>query len=296
MSRVVGAPLLLLVFLSACGDLSAGGAGGFNQGGFEFGGATSDGGGANPGTGGGGGQGSFDYSGLCGIVDCIPGARDDSCLPGNVGGAGGAGGVAGVEQSGCQIAVERELPVALCGPAGWGEASAVCSSSADCGPGLGCVLSESGNEGGGGSQAPSVGQCRPYCCGDLELCPAETFCAPVPLFDAASALPDPNTAIPIPVCTPIVECQLLEDTCGPELTCSIVREDGSTSCVAIGSGRLCQPCPCADGFVCSLDSGTCVQLCDTNSNDCPGTGALCQGGGPLPDGVGLCVLGDADCR
>ena len=98
-----------------------------------------------------------------------------------------------------------------------------------------------------------------------------------------------------PVCAPIIACQLLGDSCGEGQTCSIVRANGDTSCVPIGDGGLCNPCPCAEGYVCSFSSGTCQKLCDTNTNDCPGEGAICQGGS-LPNDVGLCVLGDSECH
>ncbi|MBL8744505.1 MAG: hypothetical protein JNK04_25530, partial [Myxococcales bacterium] len=238
-------------------------------GGFGFGG-TSSGGGISEPPPGGSGPGSFDYSQLCGLeaADCVPSALDPSCTPvaqgGPVGGgpsaggaaAGGAGGEAEGGSSsgtggsapayGCQITTtDGNEPAATCDVTGFANVGAVCNASTDCSPGLGCVLSSTGNNEGGGAAAPPVGLCRPYCCGDLEDCPPETFCAPLPLFDAARELEDPSTAIPIPVCTPIIDCQLLGDSCGEGQTCSIVRTNGDTSCVPVGDGGLCSPCPCA---------------------------------------------------
>ncbi len=105
-----------------------------------------------------------------------------------------------------------------------------------------------------------------------------------------------NPSRVIPVCMGVTPCQLLtKSACPTDKTCSIVRADGTTSCVDTGSGQFCQACPCAAGFTCSA-TGVCQKLCLTSSqnNDC-GLGK-CQGGSNnLPTGIGLCVGGDADC-
>ncbi len=305
---------MLALGLTACGIGTAGpgGFGGEGEGGISFGGMSSGGGAVFGGGGGGGGPpGPFDYSGLCGIEGCVPGDLVTSCVvdPGGPGGAGGAGGGAsgGAEPGGggaggaaelgaCQIADVEGAPVASCGAAGLTIINGVCNSSADCLPGLGCVLASGGGNEGGGPGTPAVGLCRPYCCGDLEDCPESTFCAPQPMFDAEAALEDPSTALAIPVCMPVMGCQLLGDDCPDGHTCTVVRADGDTSCVPASEGTLCEPCECAAGFVCNFGTGLCMQLCDTSVADCPGEGALCQGGGTLPDMVGLCVGGDATCE
>ncbi|NUP11600.1 MAG: hypothetical protein HOW73_36605 [Polyangiaceae bacterium] len=307
--------------------------GGFNPGGSYEGGAGFGGEGGMPTP-----PGPFNYTALCGIgiESCVPGENlSAGCSPepngggagvggaseggAGVGGAGqggqsqggapGAGGEAGAPEGGaggggplpgysCQVADARGAPSSQCLPSGNTLINGVCNSSADCLPGLGCVLASEGEtEGtGGGPEAPPVGLCRPYCCDELEDCPQDTFCAPEPMFDAGAQLEDPRSALPIPVCTPIHSCTLLGTTDCPEgETCSVVRADGATSCVPIGEGTLCQPCDCAAGFICIFGTGTCAQLCDTNASDCPGEGAICQGGGNFPDMVGVCVGGDATC-
>lgn len=301
--------------------------GGGDVGGFDWGGGSSA-----DGYGGGGGgapqpPGRFTYEALCGIDRCVPGDLTRACTPEEgggptgvggaggesegggaaEGGAGGEGGVPGAGGSGgaelanaCQIADRGGSPVTTCGTAGTGIIAGPCKSSDDCLPGLGCVLQNTGemNE-GGGPVAPPLGICRPYCCGDLEACPADTFCAPVPMFDESLAQEDPLAALPIPVCTPLDPCQLLGDDdkdCVEGETCSVVRASGATSCVPIGEGTLCQPCPCAEGHVCNFGTGLCLKLCDTTASECMGEGAVCQGGGNLPDPVGVCIGGDAVCK
>lgn len=292
------------------------GFGGMNVGGYGLGGS---GGSINP-------PGPFTYSGLCGIETCTPGDLATPCVPddgggspgvggagggsagaggadeggapeGGAGGTGGAGGAGGSpENVACQIADQDGTPGSVCATTGTTIINGVCNSSADCLPGLGCVLASTGENEGGGPPSPAVGICRPYCCDALEKCPESTFCAPEPMFDAAAALEDPTAALPIPVCKPTSPCQLLGTDCPEGATCSVVRADGDTSCIPIGPGTLCQPCPCAVGFVCNFGTGECQQLCDTMTNDCPGIGAVCGGGiTGLPDNVGYCIGGDSVC-
>ena len=238
---------------------------------------------------------AFDYAALCGEGVCEPGERA-TCGPVRDGGEGGAGGFAqgGASPSGaggggdsgsaqgCQLVSDGGLATPTCGPVGPGASEAACQSNADCADGLGCVGLDAGSEPG------SVGLCRPYCCGDLEACPTGTFCAPQALLADTTTL--------VPVCRPVEPCTLLaEGVCPSGTACTVVRADGTTSCAAIGAGGLCDPCPCAEGFVCSLGTNECQQLCRTDlQNVCPG-GAICQGGGALPDGVGVCVGGDTTC-
>jgi hypothetical protein len=95
---------------------------------------------------------------------------------------------------------------------------------------------------------------------------------------------------------PVQECTLLEILqCPAAETCAVVRDDGTTSCVAIGSalaGQSCETDHCAGGLVCLGTPGTrsCYVLCHTGSTkECAGP-EKCQGGLPLfPDpGVGIC--------
>ncbi len=145
-----------------------------------------------------------------------------------------------------------------------------CQTAADCGAGLACVAT------------PSGGLCRPYCCDQVEDCPADTYCAPTPMAEGN---------VKIPVCLPAYSCKVLdEQTCPAGQTCTIVRDDGTTSCVELGDGQRGDACPCAQGYVCSKFTNTCLKLCHIGNDavDC-GVGS-CQGGVmAYPDGIGICA-------
>ena len=141
---------------------------------------------------------------------------------------------------------------------------------ADCGVGLACVATA------------SSGLCRPYCCGQVEECPIDTYCAPTAMAESA---------IEIPVCLPAYKCKVLDEaTCPTGQTCTIVRDDGTTSCVEVGEGVRGDACPCAPGHVCSKFTNTCLKLCHigNDAEDC-GAGS-CQGGVmAYPEGIGICA-------
>jgi hypothetical protein len=217
----------------------------------------------------------FSYQYLCGSSSsiCVPGGGTDLCAPGGNPIMGGPGLDASVLS--CRLVSPDGGPiVAECGMGGGALEGDPCMSAADCAAELGCVAS-----------GTIHGICRNYCCASLESCQADTYCVKAPMADAP--------AIQIPVCIPAMKCVLLDDsTCPPGLTCTIVREDGTTSCVppaTAGMGTYGQPCPCAAGFTCSWANGTCLQLCHTGSTEC-GENGYCQGGlQPYPMGIGYCV-------
>ncbi len=162
--------------------------------------------------------------------------------------------------------------VNACALPGEVEVGLPCLDVGDCAPGLACV---------------HPGECRPYCCGDLEQCPKDTFCQLELLEDDGKG----ETTVEIPVCAVANNCTLLDDaTCPSGLTCSIVRVDGTTSCVKPGQGGLGDPCRCDAGFVCAWALNECYQLCKIgSSNTCP-AGYACQGGSSMyPNGFGVCV-------
>jgi hypothetical protein len=241
--------------------------------------------------------GPITYAALCGDGDCDPtydgcvapagdgGAGEGGAGEGGAGaGAGGAqagGGGAGTAQVTCHVGVVDGKTAPTCSPAGAGRVLGPCQSDLDCGPGLGCVASA--------NTAPVTGVCQHYCCGDLEACPADTYCAPQPLFA--------DGTLSVPVCTQVAPCMLLTEGACPEgQTCTVVRADGTTSCVPVGEGGQCSACPCGPGFVCSNATGTCQKLCHTDGvGECGGESGTCQGGSNLPSGVGVCIGGDADC-
>ncbi len=175
----------------------------------------------------------------------------------------------------CQLGWNGMVVAGQCGAIGAAQSGQPCLSTHDCAGGFGCVGS---------------GVCRPYCCGDLEACPAQTFCAPVPLAPADA--PDAKSPPSIPVCQPAEPCTLLDDNSCAKTgqTCTIVRSDGTVSCVDPGKGKAGESCPCAAGFVCSFALGACLKLCHTNNpTDCP-MGYQCSGGSkPYPSGFGVCV-------
>ncbi|TKD10000.1 hypothetical protein [Polyangium fumosum] len=236
---------------------------------------TTDGGGTGGATSGGGidfpppnppPDGNTSYTHLCG-AGCM---SSESAL-----GCGVAMNPDGTPQVACQIVPTPNGASAQCLTPGTFQAGDPCTKGSDCAPGLGCARTGS-----------SVGSCRPYCCGAVEACPEDTYCAPAPMAD------DTMNAAPlsIPVCIPATECTLLDDTSCPEgLTCTIVREDGTTSCVAPGASGLDGACPCAAGYLCVAAFKKCLALCHTGGNDCP-EGMFCQGGAnSYPDGIGVCV-------
>ena len=170
----------------------------------------------------------------------------------------------------CKLAPISGAAVAGCTQAGDLVVSNPCQTAGDCGVGLACVAT------------PSGGVCRPYCCGQVEACPIDTYCAPVPMAEAA---------VKIPVCLPAYKCKPLDDsTCTNGQTCTIVRDDGTTSCVDPGDGSRGDACPCSAGQVCSKITNTCLKLCHIG-NDAADCGAgSCQGGVMgYPDGIGICV-------
>lgn len=252
---------------------------------------------------------SSNYAELCGQGECKPGVaggciRTSSVVATTgvggssgtgVGGAGttgvggaGVGGSASTSSAppdvdlGCQVSADGEHPSSVCAPVGGSAFNGPCQSAADCAEGLGCVVSADPME-------PMLGLCRPYCCGDWEDCPQATYCAPRPQAERPDRL--------APVCISVVPCQLLTDGACPEgQMCTVVRADGSTSCIPKGTGRLCDACPCAPGHVCSGE-GKCQKLCHTDSTDECGAGSICAGGSVgYPDGIGLCVGGPSTCE
>src|SRR5439155_9744950 len=129
----------------------------------------------------------------------------------------------------------------------------------------------------------TTGVCRPYCCASLDDCAKETFCHPEAMAEAMFK------PVLIPVCIPETHCQLLDDsTCPTGLTCTVVRDDGTTSCVQPGSHKRGEPCPCAPGYVCSTFDNECTKLCHVGGNDCD-PGGTCTGGiYGYPSDIGLC--------
>lgn len=244
-------------------------------------GATS---GGSPGAGGGGGidtnlggtmsPGAFNYAALCG-QGCEPG---EACATPFDEGEGGAGGASSedFDPTACQLVFDETSGdvESACAPVGEATADMPCLDSSDCAPGLGCV-------------APGV--CRQYCCGSLDACAGDTFCAPRPM--STGDVPRYQTAPFIPVCVKVADCVLLDDTtCPADQTCTVVKSDGTVSCTTPGEGTAGESCQCAAGHVCKPEIDTCFKLCRLDRpDDCP-SAHTCQGGVSMyPSGFGICV-------
>jgi hypothetical protein len=133
----------------------------------------------------------------------------------------------------------------------------------------------------------SAGTCRHYCCSGNQSCRLDQFCD----IQRTSS----GSTLNVPVCVPTRQCDLLQPgTCPSGDTCAVVREDGSLSCVEVGSatvGQSCQAEHCASGLVClGAATRTCYALCEVGKqNQCP-TSQTCKGGLPLfvDPSVGVC--------
>jgi hypothetical protein len=238
------------------------------------------------------------FAHLCGVGECALGVTPSTCDrspgPGEGGAGGGVDGAGGGDADGgaggtavppvaslCKLAPgEDGVAEGTCLPSGENQEGQVCASASDCAAGLGC-------------EAETL-KCRPYCCGDVEACPAQTFCAPRPMAEETSEAPTP-----IPLCVPVTDCVLLDTTCGEGQTCSIVREDGTTSCVPAGTGEACDDCSvnaCADGFICSKSTNRCLKLCHVNGSTDECMGGFCTSGSmAYPEDIGVCAGGPSDC-
>jgi hypothetical protein len=206
------------------------------------------------------------YADLCGSGICSIGG--DDCEQGTAGGE--------PQETSCQLVPGEGAAVSECAPVGTFDEGEPCNSANNCAAGLGCAATPNAG-----------GVCRSYCCGDVESCPANTYCEPQEMAEDTINTP----RLEIPVCIPVTPCQLLnEKSCTAPLTCTIVRADGTTSCVMPGQGEINEDCPCAAGYVCSKLQNKCLKLCDTDMPEAYcGAGMSCFGGNAgFPEGVGVC--------
>jgi len=192
----------------------------------------------------------------------------------------------------CRIVLRDNHTVAACAPAGTVTESNFCASDDECAPGLACV------------GAPGLGRCLRYCCKAWSM-------ASPPSGDAGSVThyctPQPLVARPmerIPVWVKLDNCTLLDDElqCPKGTTCTVVTNDGRTTCVPAGPGRDFASCaeePCDRGYVCL---GTIERRCRKLCRDTPEGSASCSGGGycqkvpTIPTGYGICAGGDAGAK
>jgi hypothetical protein len=212
-------------------------------------------------------DGHSSYIALCGGGGCFDAAGPSACSTET--------NPDGIPLFTCQVVPTLQGPSPVCVTPGTLEQGAPCVATQDCKATLGCARTEAGG-----------GTCLPYCCGDVEACAKGSYCAPRPIYDDVIS-PKP---LPIPVCLTATSCTLLDDTTCPDgKTCTLVRPDGTTSCVTPGPCYLGDSCPCAAGHVCAMTLNKCLALCQVGKNDCP-VGMICQAGAKsLPDGIGICV-------
>lgn len=203
---------------------------------------------------------------------------------------GSDGGDAGTTTLACRVVLRDNHSVAACAPAGAVTESNFCASDDECAPGLACV------------GEPGLGRCLRYCCkawsmpaqGPTDGGTATHYCTPQPL----AARPTER----IPVWVKLDNCTLLDDElqCAKGTTCTVVTNDGRTTCVPAGTGRDYASCaeePCDRGYVClgTVDR-RCRKLCrESDTTACSG-GGYCQKVPTIPTGYGICAGGDAGTK
>jgi hypothetical protein len=171
-------------------------------------------------------------------------------------------------------------PATGCSPSSGDRVAGACQASYQCAPGYDCV--------------GATGSCRHYCCAGNTVCDPNAFCD-VQFLNQASATP-------VPVCMPIITCNLQDQLAQPPhacssdtQTCAVVREDGQTGCVdvgPVGPGQSCDSDHCNAGLVCLGAPGqrVCLKLCDTQSSAQCTAPETCQATLPLfqDPRVGVC--------
>jgi hypothetical protein len=201
------------------------------------------------------------------LTGCYPDTMVDACdLPDDGGAADAATDGAAAYPAGCHVITDGTGIVRTVCLASklQGMYASTCSQSTDCSPGWECV-----NE----------GTCRHYCCSGNSACSDNQFC------DVQPTAQDPNTLVP--VCVSETPCTLIDiDGCPTGEQCSVVKEDGTTSCVAVGpqgDGESCDLEHCAHGYVCLGTTGSrrCAPLCYTASVGACTNGRTCVGTLPL---------------
>jgi hypothetical protein len=212
---------------------------------------------------------------------CAPvGVDSGAYYPWDDAGLGMDGGAVAVALSACHVTTSGQT----CTGAGLGGDGAQCQSGADCASTFECV--------------GSPGQCRHYCCGGNATCDGAsgvttgaTFCDVQPLTVGGQ---------PVPVCEPIANCTPLltgtgAGTCPKGETCAVVKDDGTTSCVTIGSAGIggdCGKLHCAAELTClgPPESRTCFELCQVDlPTSCP-NGKTCMSSAQLftNANIGIC--------
>ncbi len=177
------------------------------------------------------------------------------------------------------VRIDNKL-TAACAPAGKAGENDLCSSDDVCAPGLACVGDD-----------PGAGRCLRYCCKEAASPSTKSgthYCTPRRL--AA------RTEDRVPVWVKLDNCTLLEDElqCPKGTACTVVTNDGKTTCVPRGTGRdgaRCETDACDRGYVCMGSAERrCRKICVTGpkgSGGCADAG-VCQALPTMPTGYGIC--------
>jgi len=182
----------------------------------------------------------------------------------------------------CRIIKRNNRSIAACAPSGKVSESEFCSSDDECAPGLTCV--------------GALGRCLRFCCKEWTA----TTTTPDAGGGTHYCTPRPLTARPsekVPVWVKLDNCTLLDDAlqCLEGTTCTVVTNDGRTTCVPAGTGIDYDSCaeePCNRGYAClGTSERLCRKLCKiADATGCP-SGAYCQRLPTIPDGYGICTGG-----
>ncbi|HEY2518066.1 MAG TPA: hypothetical protein VGI39_44655 [Polyangiaceae bacterium] len=171
-----------------------------------------------------------------------------------------------------------------CKTAGAGKDGAQCTTGADCAASFECI--------------GTPGRCRHYCCGGDTTCDEAAKAGTLASTSFCDLQPVADHDFTVPVCVPVLGCTLLganvTGSCTDSTTCAVVKDDGTTGCVAIGpatAGQGCDTQHCAAGLNClgAIGARTCVPLCELDSSSCP-KGTTCIGSAQLfsNPNIGLC--------
>jgi hypothetical protein len=167
----------------------------------------------------------------------------------------------------CHVIERNNTRTQTCSIGGSGGDGDSCQTGDDCAPTFECV--------------GMPGRCRHYCCDGDKSCSSSA---------AASFCDIQTTAqsnLNVPVCSPVSGCNLLTpNACLAGETCAIVKDDGTTSCVAIGAaaaGQGCDSVNCSEGLTCIGKPGArlCYTLCRLEYPEDCATGKKCKGSAAL---------------
>jgi hypothetical protein len=180
----------------------------------------------------------------------------------------------------CRVVRSDNKVMAACAPAGKAIEDELCSGDEVCGPGLACIGDE-----------PGIGRCLRYCC-KAALAPAAPdpagthYCTPKRLAG--------RTEDKVPVWVKLDNCTLLQDElqCPKNTACTVVTNDGKTTCVPRGTGRegaRCEVEPCDQGYVCmGTTERRCRKICVLKTGAGCADAAVCQALPTMPTGFGIC--------